>query len=173
MNRPESIVIDTSSLIALERINLLDILCRMYREVLIPESVLQECGEVSLPCLSITRIKSNLMKLLITDLNLGKGEAEVIALADQKRLTVVIDDSKARRVAENMGLKLTGTIGVLLRAEKEGLIASAYDKVKELKEKGFYVSEKLLEDLAGFKYRKQRNPTNPTNPTNSINPFFS
>jgi len=107
-----------------------------------------------LPCLSIRKIESNLLKLLITDLNLGKGEAEVIALANQKGLTVVIDDAKARKMAENMGLKLTGTIGVLMRAEKEGLVVSAHDKVKELKEKGFYVSEELFENLERFKYPK-------------------
>jgi len=150
-NRPDSIVIDTSSLIALERINLLEILCQLYKELLVPESVIKEFGNISLPCLSIRKIESNLLKLLITDLNLGKGEAEVIALANQKGLTVVIDDSKARKVAENMGLKLTGTIGVLMRAEKEGLIVSAPDKVKELKEKGFYVSEELFENLQRFK----------------------
>jgi predicted nucleic acid-binding protein len=150
-NRPEIIVVDTSSLIALERINLLEILCQLYKEVLVPDSVIKEFGNISLPCLSIRKIESNLLKLLITDLNLGKGEAEVIALANQKGLTVVIDDSKARKVAENMGLKLTGTIGVLMRAEKEGLIVSAPDKVKELKEKGFYVSEELFENLQRFK----------------------
>ena len=150
-NRPDSIVVDTSSLIALERINLLEILCQLYKEVIVPESVIKEFGNISLPCLSIRKIESNLLKLLITDLNLGKGEAEVIALANQKGLTVVIDDSKARKVAENMGLKLTGTIGVLMRAEKEGLIVSAPDKVKELKEKGFYVSEELFENLQRFK----------------------
>jgi len=150
-NRPDSIVVDTSSLIALERINLLEILCQLYKEVLVPDSVIKEFGNISLPCLSIRKIESNLLKLLITDLNLGKGEAEVIALANQKGLTVVIDDSKARKVAENMGLKLTGTIGVLMRAEKEGLIVSAPDKVKELKEKGFYVSEELFENLQRFK----------------------
>jgi predicted nucleic acid-binding protein len=64
---------------------------------------------------------------------------------------VIIDDSKARRVAENMGIKVTGTIGVLIKAEKLGLIKSAHDKVIGLRDKGFYVSEELLEDIAKFK----------------------
>jgi len=93
------------------------------------------------------------MRLLRTDLNLGQGEAEVIALASQSGLKVIMDDSKARRVAENMGLKMTGTIGVLIKAEKLGLIESAYNKAKELREKGFYVSEELLEDISRFKYQ--------------------
>ena len=148
---PEPIIADTSSLIALERINLLQILCKIYKEVVIPESVIKEFGNLSLPCISIRNVESNLLKLLITDLNLGKGEADAIALASQTGLKVIIDDSKARRVAENMGLKVTGTIGILIKAERAGLIGSAHDKVRELREKGFYVSEELLEDISKFK----------------------
>jgi len=76
---PEPIIADTSSLIALERINLLQILCKIYKEVVISESVIKEFGNLCLPCLSIRKVESNLLKLLITDLNLGKGEADVIA----------------------------------------------------------------------------------------------
>jgi predicted nucleic acid-binding protein len=151
---PEPMIADTSSLIALERIDLLQILCKIYKEVVIPESVIKEFGNLSLPCLSIRKVESNLLKLLITDLNLGKGEADVIGLASQTGLKVIIDDSKARKVAENMGLKVTGTIGVLMKAERLGLIASAQEKVKELREKGFYVSEELLEDISRFKQTK-------------------
>ena len=100
---------------------------------------------------STRKVESNLLKLLITDLNLGKGEADVIALASQTGLKVVIDDSKARKVAEDMGLRLTGTIGVLIKAERLGLIRSAHDKVTELRDKGFYVSEELLEAISRFK----------------------
>jgi len=46
---------------------------------------------------------------------------------------------------------ITGTIGVLMKAERLGLIGSAQDKARELREKGFYVSEELLEDISKFK----------------------
>ena len=148
---PEAVIADTSSLIALEKINLLTILCEIYSEVVLPESVINEFGNISLPCLSIRKVESSLSKLLMIDLNLGRGEAEVISLANESGLKVIIDDSKARRVAENMGLKITGTIGVLIKAEKLGLIESAYNKAKELRGKGFYVSDELLEDISTFK----------------------
>jgi hypothetical protein len=145
---PELVIVDTSSLIALEKVNLLDLLCKVYFQVVIPESVIREFGIVSLPCLSTRTVESNLLKLLVTDLNLGKGEADVIALASQTGSEVMIDDLRARKVAENMGLKVTGTIGFLIRAEKLGLIESAYDKAKELREKGFYVSDELLQEIS-------------------------
>jgi len=99
----------------------------------------------------IEKVKSPLVKLLVNDLNLGKGEAEVIALASNMGAATIIDDLKARRIAENMGLKVTGTIGVLLKAERAGLVDSAYKKGKELLEKGFYVSDELLSSLSRFK----------------------
>jgi len=48
---------------------------------------------LSLPCLSIRTVESSLLKLLIADLNLGKGEADAIALASQTGLRVILDDS--------------------------------------------------------------------------------
>jgi hypothetical protein len=43
-------------------------------------------------------------------------------------LKIIIDDSKACKVAENIGLKLTGTIGVLMKAERLGLIPQLSQK---------------------------------------------
>ena len=65
-------------------------------------------------------------------------------------MRIIIDDLKARKVAETLELNVTGTIGILLKAEKLGFIGSAYDKAKELRNKGFYVSDQLLDDIASF-----------------------
>lgn len=149
---PEKAIIDTSVLIALERINILDVLCRIYSHIILPEPVVSEFGTPSIDCYSSEKVKSPMVRLLVLDLNLGRGEAESIALASEIGLRLVLDDLKARKVAENLGLKVTGTIGILLKAESLALIDSAYDKAKELRDKGFYISDKLLDDLS--KYRK-------------------
>jgi len=60
----------------------------------------------------------------------------------------LIDDTKARKIADNLGLKLSDTIGALIKAEKLGFIVSASAKVKELKEKAFFVYDNLLRDLS-------------------------
>ncbi|MGD8295702.1 MAG: DUF3368 domain-containing protein, partial [Desulfobacterales bacterium] len=83
--------------------------------------------------------------------NLGRGEAESISLASEMGLTLVLDDLKARKIAETLDLRITGTIGVLLKAENMTFIKSAYDKTIELRDKGFYVSDKLLEEISRFK----------------------
>ncbi len=66
-------------------------------------------------------------------------------------MKALIDDLKARKASENLGLSISGSIGVLLKAEKTGLISSALKKTQELKDKGLYVSDELL---AGMSKRK-------------------
>jgi len=148
---PEKAIIDTSVLIALERINILDVLCSIYSHIILPEAVVSEFGTPSLDCYSSEKVKSPMVRLLVLDLNLGRGEAESIALASESGSRLVLDDLKARKVAENLGLKVTGTIGILLKAESLALIDSAYDKAKEPRDKGFYISDQLLDDLSRYR----------------------
>jgi len=147
---PEKAIIDTSVLIALERINMLDILCKIYSHIILPEAVVSEFGPLLIECYSSEKVKSPMVGLLVLDLNLGRGEAESIALASETGLRLVLDDLKARKIAENLGLKITGTIGILLKAESLALIDSAYDKAKELRDKGFYISDQLLNSLSRY-----------------------
>jgi predicted nucleic acid-binding protein len=58
---------------------------------------------------------------LITDL--GPGEAEVLLLAlESHDAIVILDDLLARRVAQAMEIRLTGTLGLLVDAKRAGLI---------------------------------------------------
>ena len=92
-----------------------------------------------------------MIRLLVFDLNLGRGEAECIALASEIGLRLVLDDLKALKVADNLGLKITGTIGILLKAESLTIIDSAYDKAKELRDKGFYISDQILDNISSYR----------------------
>lgn len=143
-----SAIVDTSVLIALEKINLLGLLCRIYDEIILPEAVINEFGTLTIECYVVKRVKSTMVNLLGKTANLGKGESEAIALAYESRVyTLVIDDLMARKAAEMLKLKVTGTIGILLKAQEMGLIKNTYQKARELKSKGFYVSEELLKKL--------------------------
>ncbi len=149
---PEHVIIDTSSLVALSKINQLDVLCKIYNKIILPEAVIEEFGHPDIECFLIKKVENPITRLLIHDLNLGKGEAEVLALANETNMKTIIDDLKARKVAKTLRLNFTGTIGVLLKAEKLGLIESSYKSAKDLKNKGFYVSDELLNDI--FKFKK-------------------
>lgn len=148
---PEIAIVDTSVLIALEKINLLDILCKIYDEIILPEAVINEFGALGIDCYSVNKVNSPLVNLLVNELNLGRGESEAIVLAREKGIRIIVDDLKARKAAETLELIVTGTIGILIKAENMALIESAYDKAKELRDKGFYVSDQLLDEISEFK----------------------
>jgi predicted nucleic acid-binding protein len=117
----------------------------------LPEAVFREFGEPQPACFTVKKIESPLIKFLVGDLNLGRGESEVIALAKETGHRIIMDDQKGRTIAKKLGLKLTGTIGILLKAEKLHFIGSAYEKVRELKGKGFYIADALLDDISKFR----------------------
>lgn len=79
-------------------------------------------------------------------LDLDKGEAETIILANEINADLVIIDEKlARYHAKHANLKVTGTLGVLLKAKRKGKIKSIKTLLNELKEKGIWLNDKLVE----------------------------
>ncbi|MCK4525784.1 DUF3368 domain-containing protein [candidate division WOR-3 bacterium] len=144
----KKVVVDTSCLIALESIGIIKILCELYKEVVIPDSVLKEFGKLTLKCIKLKKVEEPLLNLLGHKLNLGRGEAEVTTFAFRnKEYLPVIDDMKARNIAKELGLKITGTVGLLARAERKGIISSAYKESLKLRKKGFYLPDKLLKQI--------------------------
>lgn len=135
------VFVDTSPLQYLHQLDLLDLLPSLYGEVSVPESVVREivagrAREVALPELkalpwvNVRRAASLAVLPLVADL--GAGEKEVLALAlESADSLVILDDFLARRVAQELGLKLTGTLGLLLKGKQLGRI----DRVKPLLER--------------------------------------
>ena len=80
---------------------------------------------------------------------LHDGEVEVIILAQEiKADLVIIDDNAARKTAVYLGLPLTGTIGVLLRAKTEGLISKVMPIVDSMEQNGLYMASSLKRGYA-------------------------
>jgi len=144
---PETVIVNTSCLIALDQIGRIELLCKLYEKVLVPAEVKKEFTDLDLPCISIVEVSDENKKVFVEELNLGKGETAAISLAVETGNICIIDDLKARKISLKIGIKISGTIGILLRAEKKGFIKSAYDELLILRSKGFYVSEELLNKL--------------------------
>lgn len=76
--------------------------------------------------------------------SLDKGEAAVIQLAlDEGVRTVCIDEVSGRRIARLQGLLVTGSIGILLRAKREGYLHSIREVVERMESKGIWLSERV------------------------------
>ncbi len=146
------IVVNTSPLILLAKIERLDLLKQLYEITLVPEAVRGEIeakpGRVADRVGSLIRsgvfqlhsVEARFIERLTVEL--GKGERETIALALETHADlVVIDDLEGRQFARNLGLPLTGTIGVLVEARERKLISSIRLELDHLIEAGMWLDE--------------------------------
>ena len=78
----------------------------------------------------------------------GAGERDAIALAIHLSAgSLVIDDLQGRRIATRFGLNIVGTLGLLVRARRRGLIASVRHEMDAMIDAGLYVSTRLYQAI--------------------------
>ena len=157
------VVVNSTPLVAFWAIGRLDILHSLFGEIVIPPAVREEflSTEKELRRKAL-RDESWIRVVELENPNrtgafatLDEGEAQVLALADeQKASLVLIDERKARRYAERLKLPLSGTLGVLLLAKEEKIIPAIAPLLKAIQEAGLYLHEELVKqvlEMAGEK----------------------
>lgn len=146
MNR-EIIIADASCLIVLENIQELPILEKLFGEILITQEVKEEFG-LDLPDWITVRKLNNQSKKEALSLILDKGEASAIALTlETAESILIIDEKKGRRIAQDLGLKITGTLGIFIKAKEIGLIDSIENVLNKLENVDFRISPTLKQKL--------------------------
>ena len=77
---------------------------------------------------------------------LHSGEVEVMILAQETTIAdlVIIDDNAAKKTAKYLGLTITGTLGILLKAKQEALVNNVSSCIDELLKIGFYISDEII-----------------------------
>jgi uncharacterized protein len=126
------VVSNTTPLIALAGVGLLDLLQHLYGDVTIPSVVRDEYWAkatpvepdlTTLPWLQIVQVVIDPALLQLP--SLGQGEAAAITLALQlQATTILLDERRACRTAQQHGLQVTGSLGVLLAAKQIGYLAA-------------------------------------------------
>jgi len=82
----------------------------------------------------------------ILEIELDRGEAEVIVLAKEINADIVlVDDRRPREVLKRLGFKVLGTVGVLIKAARDGRI-NLKETLDELTSKGFRLSKEVYEE---------------------------
>ncbi|MBE9158375.1 DUF3368 domain-containing protein [Nodosilinea sp. LEGE 06152] len=154
--------INTSPLLYLHQVGQLSILPKLYGTIIAPAAVEQELfigreRGVDVPDLTdlnwlhIQTIESALTVPNIVDL--GRGEAEVIALGLQNPTgLLILDDQLGRRIAALSQLRYTGTLGILVKAKQAGYLTTVSPVIAKLKTKGMWLTPTIVQtvlELAG------------------------
>lgn len=155
------VVSNTSPISNLAIIGRLGILSRQFGTIWIPEAVRRElarlehqAGRESIKqALSQGWIQiesatpSDLARNLASSLD--AGEAEAIALASQSAAALLImDESAGRAAARNLGIAMTGTLGVLLKEKREGRLPSMGEEMDRLvTDAGFFISGRVRQSF--------------------------
>ena len=140
---PEFIIADASCLIVLTKIGRLDLLHRLYGTVTTTPVVAAEYG-LPLPEWMKLEVAADAARQQHLTLLVDAGEASAIALAlEIPGCTLILDDYKARRLAEQLAVQLTGTFGVLLRAKRRGLVPAVRPLLERIRQTNFRFSAAL------------------------------
>lgn len=138
-----TIIADTSCFIILSKIGEFDLLKSVYQRVTTTFEVAKEFGE-SFPGWIEISAPSDKDKQKILELQLDSGEASAITLAlEISGSTIILDDYKARLIAERLGLSVTGTLGVIIRAKKIGVVEHVRPILEKIKKTDFRISPAL------------------------------
>ena len=141
--RTSIIISDTSCLIALTNIDHLNILKQLYEVILVTPEVAAEYGEL-LPEWIVTKPVKDTGKIKAFNRFIDLGEASAIALAlENEEAVLVIDDKEARLFASNLGLKITGTLGILIRATQKGITTDLPALISQLTKIGFHLPSNI------------------------------
>ncbi len=137
---PRTIISDTSCFIILANIGELDILRRVYGQVTTTVDIANEYGEKLPEWVEIKDVKDRYRQKLL-EMQIDKGESSAITLAlETSDSTLILDDYKARRIAEQLGLFYTGTVGVIIKAKLKGLIPSIKPFPEKIRQTDFRIS---------------------------------
>lgn len=150
------IVADAGPLIYLSAIGQLELLRRLHDRVLVPRTVFDEVVESGtglpgskevaaarwLEILSVDAGDPVLRTLLSV---LDAGEAAALALARRENADLVlIDERRGRAAARRLGLSVQGTLGVLVRAKRTGVIDKVEPQLRALLDAGFWMSDEVV-----------------------------
>jgi len=152
------VVSNSGPLIALAKLNLLDLLENFFGKIVIPEEVWREVVEKGIGkpgaeairkagWIEVKKVED--MSVDILSKELDKGEAEAIVLAKTLNADLLlIDERIPREIAKSLGIKVVGTLALICEALRRGIIKGSYgDIVLEMRARGIWISDEVVEEV--------------------------
>lgn len=153
------VVSNTSPILNLAIVGQLELMRQQFEHVYVPPAVLSELkvqeerpgskeirAALKSGWIQLQEINSSSLNVQLLQQALDRGEAEAIALAiDLQADWTLLDERDGRKVAKSLGLKVTGVLGILLRAKQKGELFSVSEVINALvATAGFRIAPDLL-----------------------------
>lgn len=145
------LIADSSALIALAIVDQLEILETLFGHVYIPRAVYNEITqdnkEESKKLLTFCRNKVvDINSSVNFNISLGLGESEAIVLYREKDADFLLcDDKKAKKFAQSFGIRVIGSLGILLKAKEQNLVEELTPLIDRLKASRIFIDDKTYE----------------------------
>jgi uncharacterized protein len=150
----ELIIADSSPLIGLARIGQLGLLPKLARRIVVPRAVWAEVTGARTDAPGASEVAAqSWIEVLEVDrqwvaplhILVGQGEAEAIALAQREPSSILLlDDLRARKLAERLGLRRMGTVALLGQAKRAAMIPEIRPLLEALVANGIYIRQELI-----------------------------
>ena len=156
------VVSDTTPLISLLKTGRLDTLEKLFGEVRIPDAVFEELTSNprysdeaamirSCPYIDIISVSdTDTVNQVLQEDGLDLGESEAIVLTKEISADLLLmDEARGRDVARSMGLRITGTVGILLLSYEQGILdkEEIMNCVGRLRDANRFIGEKYIQLL--------------------------
>jgi len=149
------IVADSSALIALAVCDGLDVILQVYDDLKIPEAVYREIVAPEKPhsdalgsLLAERVVNVDVSRWVLTAGGIGLGEIEAMALYKQLSAdALLVDDHRARVIAEYNQIECVGALGLLLLAKRRGIISVLAPYVRKLRQSSIFYGDDLLDKV--------------------------
>ena len=152
------VVVNSTPLIALALVEQLELLRHLFDEIIIPVSVYEEIvqqgkgrpGADAVSRASWLQVRAPRREAALPPVLLGldPGEMDVLLLAQELQADwVLIDEKLGRKTAEALGLRVKGTLGILLSAYRSRLLSrsKAESAIETLSRSSVRVSPRLVQ----------------------------
>ncbi|MEM9833196.1 MAG: DUF3368 domain-containing protein [Bacteroidota bacterium] len=117
---------------------------RLFDKVATTKEIAQEFGKELPDWIKVESVEDEKYQRIL-ELEVDKGEASAIALSIEKvDALLILDDLQARKLAEKLGLRYTGTLGMIARAKRVGVIESVKPIIEKIRNTNFRFSEEVF-----------------------------
>ena len=147
LQMPKIVISDTSTLILFHKIDEFSLLEKVYGELVTTPEIAEEFGEKLPDWIKIQQVTDKKYQRFL-ETQVDYGEASAIALAsDLDDVMLLLDDLKARKLAERLNFRITGALGVIHKAKQMSIIPKIKPLIDKLLITNFRISNNIIDEI--------------------------